>query len=68
MEEVSLAEVYCHMMDRSSFRPLLKLYVSSGIHDEADGIGETGNRSCFELQTWCSRFRVSYSLQEQEWS
>jgi hypothetical protein len=68
MEEVSLVEVYCHMMDRSSYRPLPKLYARYNIPNEADGIGEAGNRSCFELPTWCSRFRVSYNLQEQEWS
>jgi len=28
MEEVSLPEVCCHMMDLSLYRPLLKLYVS----------------------------------------
>jgi hypothetical protein len=68
MEEVSLAEVYCHMMDRSLYRPLLKLYVGYDSSNEADGTGETGYCSCVELPTWCSRFRVSYNLQEQEWS
>lgn len=37
-------------------------------HDEADGIGETRYCSCFELPTWCPRFRVSYELQGGELS
>lgn len=62
MEEVSLEEAYCHMMDRSLYPVLLKLYVHNVQTSDADEIGETGNRSCFELPTRCSRFRVRYNV------